>query len=254
MGLGLTPSLTGAAAKGIAMTRLAAAALAATLATAALAVEPAATPAADAPAPPAPAAPPAATPSLAAAPPAGLTSGSDGGWSFQARAGTYVPVMGTFNAYRPGIALEAALGRRLGAGLSLEVGGLYVKARTTLPVAAVVPDGAGVATLSELTMAGGLATLWGTLASGPLELHAGAGLGWYWAEQYQRVDGALFSGGYLSHDTALGGHAAAGGLVRLTPGLHGSLDLRYTVVEPFLFGRHQRADGIGVAAGLGYRF
>lgn len=219
--------------KGSAMNRLAVV-LAVTLATAAVAEEP-------------------ATP-LTAAPPSALSAGPDGGWSLLARVGTYVPVMGTFNAYRPGLALEAGLGRRLGAGLSLELSGLYVKARTTLPLQATVPLGTGTTSLSELTMAGGLATLRATLASGPLEVYAGAGLGWYWVQQYERVEGATFSGGFLSHDDALGAHAAAGAQVRVTPGLHLSLDLRYTYVEPLLFGRHERADGIGIAAGMGYRF
>lgn len=237
------------------MTRLAAV-LAATLASAALAEEPVAPLAADPspivtapPAVPAPAAPP-----LAPVPPAALVAGSDGGWSLQARAGTYVPVMGTSNAYRPGVALEAGLGRRLGPVLSLEVGGLYVKARTTLPVEITVAQGVGTTTLSELTVAGGHATLRATLASGPVELHAGAGLGWYWVDQYVRVDGALFSGGYLSHDSVLGGHAVAGAQVRVTPGMHLSLEVRYAILEPFLFGRYERADGIGVTAGMGYRF
>lgn len=224
------------------MTRLASAVLVAALATSARAQEPAG-----------PAA--AAAPALPAAPaPGALTPGSDGGWSLVARAGAYVPVMGLLNVFRPGVAVEAGFGRRLGSVLALEVSGLYVKAKTDITVATTTPQGAGMATYSELTMAGGLATLRAAWAVGPVELYAGAGLDWYWVQQYERAEGSSFSGGYLSHDQAVGGHGGAGVIVRMTPAMHLSADLRYTRVEPLLFGRHVRADGLGLGVGMGYRF
>jgi hypothetical protein len=201
----------------------------------------------------APGGPAAAT--LPSAPaPTSITSGSDGGWSLVARAGTYVPVMGLLRAYRPGVAVEAGFGRRLGSILALEVSGLYLLAKADIPVATTTPHGAGVATSSELTMAGGLATLRAVWAVGPVELHAGAGLSWCWIQQYQSAVGSFYSGGYLADDRPVGAHGGAGVSVRMTPAMHLSADLRYTRVEPRLFGRHVRADGIGLAAGVGYRF
>jgi opacity protein-like surface antigen len=229
------------------MTRIAAAVLAAALVTSAGAQEPAAAAAA-----PGPVAQPPAVPGPP--PPTSLLSGSDGGWLVVARAGTYLPVVGEFNVYRPGLALEAGLGRRLGPVLSLEVSGLYTVTDAGIPVVATVEYGTGLTSRSELTMAGGLATLRATWASGPVELYAGAGLGFYWIQEYQVVEGSFFSGGFLSHDEVVGAHAGAGAQVRVTPSMHLSADLRYTFVEPRLFGRHQRADGIGIGAGIGYRF
>ncbi len=190
----------------------------------------------------------------APAPPTSLTSGSDGGWSVLARLGTYVPVVGDFNVYRPALAIEGELGRRLGPALSLEVSGFYASTDTAIPVVARVDLGAGTATRSDLEMAGALATLRATWVTGPVELHAGAGLGHYWIQQCEVVEGALFSGGFLSHGHPVGAHALAGVTIRVTPAMHLSAELRYTYVEPLLFGHHQRADGIGIGAGVGYSF
>jgi hypothetical protein len=228
------------------MTRIAAAVLVAALVTPARAQEPAAV----APAPGLLA----QTTVAAPAPPTSLTSGSDGGWSLLARTGTYIPVAGDFNVYPPGVAIEVGIGRRLGSVLSLEVSGLRVTAQTGIPVAATVPLGTGVATRSELTMAGGLATLLATWATGPVELHVGAGLDWYWVQRWEVVEGTTFSGGFLSHDDAVGAHGCAGVLVRMTPAMHLAADLRYTYVEPLLFGHYERADGIGIGVEIGYRF
>jgi opacity protein-like surface antigen len=191
---------------------------------------------------------------LTPAPATSLTSGSDGGWSILARVGAYVPVMGDFNVYRPGLAIEAGLGRRFGQVLSLELGGFYTKTETGIPVVATVDAGTGIATQSTLEMGGLLATLRATWATGPVELYAGAGLGYYWIQQWEVVEGAFFGGGFLSHDHPVGAHGCAGVNVRVTPALHLSAELRYTYVEPLLFGQHQRADGLGLWAGLGYRF
>ena len=79
-------------------------------------------------------------------------------------------------------------------------------------------------------------------------------MGLYWVQQYEIVEGTTFSGGFLSHDNPVGAHACAGVHVRVTPAMHLSADLRYTYVEPLLFGHYERADGIGIGAGIGYRF
>jgi hypothetical protein len=99
-----------------------------------------------------------------------------------------------------------------------------------------------------------LATLRATWASGPVELFAGAGTGWYYVQQHKVTEGPSFSGGFLSHDHPWGAHAVAGTIVRLTPAMHVSGEVRYTYLEPKLFEHYERADGIGITLGVGFRF
>lgn len=220
------------------MTRVVLAALAASIVTLARAQDPAAESAGPA----------------VAVPATARTAGSDGVWSASVRIGSYVPVMGQFNVYRPGFAVEAGLGRRFARYLSLELSGLVTKVSTSIPVATSVWLGDGIATESDTEMAGVLATLRATWASGPVELFAGAGTGYYWVEQHEEVKGPYVSGGFGSHDHPWGAHAVAGTILRITPALHVSGEVRYTYLEPKLFEHWQRADGLGIALGIGFRF
>lgn len=230
------------------MTRVAFAALAASILTTARAADPAAAGAAPA------ANAPASAAGTAPLPPAALTAGSDGGWSVGARVGTYVPVIGQYNVNRPGFSFEAGVGRRLVSWLHLEVSGFLTKVDTNIPVADSGPYEAGIATMSETDIAGVLATARATWASGPVELFAGGGTGYYWVEQYKQATSPTTIGGFLSHDHPWGLHALAGTSVRITPAMHLAGEVRYTYLEPRLNGRYERVDGIGIALAAGFRF
>jgi hypothetical protein len=183
-----------------------------------------------------------------------LFAGSDGGWMPFARAGTFVPTYGKFKHFRAATALEAGLRRRVLSFLDAELSGGLVTTDTDDLIASRGERGEETWTHAELTMAPALASVRATYRAGPLEAFAAAGGGLHYVQLYKRAAAPGLEYGDTDRDFKLGAFVATGAGVRLTPSLSAGYEVRYTYLEPRLFGVTERADGLGLSVGASYRF